>query len=70
MFEQLLYLVHFVSYRYVDQGKNPELYTEDCLKRTLNKNEEVKAKIDAYKVFSIYYDYCCIHIYCVQRKNK
>jgi len=39
-------------FQYVDQGKNPELYTEDCLKRTLSKNEEVKAKIEAYKSFS------------------
>eukprot|EP00112_Aurelia_sp_Birch-Aquarium-sp1_P006522 Seg1719.7 transcript_id=Seg1719.7/GoldUCD/mRNA.D3Y31 product="Mediator of RNA polymerase II transcription subunit 10" protein_id=Seg1719.7/GoldUCD/D3Y31 len=36
-------------FQYVDQGKNPELYTEDCLKRALNKNEEVKSKVDAYK---------------------
>lgn len=42
-----------VIFRYVDQGKNPELYTEDCLKRALNKNEEVKSKVDAYKVLNL-----------------
>ncbi|XP_065065326.1 mediator of RNA polymerase II transcription subunit 10-like [Rhopilema esculentum] len=38
-------------FQYVDQGKNPELYTEECFKRTVNKNEEVKSKVDAYKNF-------------------
>ncbi|KHN86453.1 Mediator of RNA polymerase II transcription subunit 10 [Toxocara canis] len=27
---------------YLDQGKNPQLYTKECLERTLNKNKEVK----------------------------
>ncbi|VDP17007.1 unnamed protein product, partial [Onchocerca flexuosa] len=26
---------------YLDQGKNPQLYTKECLERTLNKNKEV-----------------------------
>ena len=38
-------------FQYIDQGRNPLLYTKDCLKRTLIKNEEVNAKIEAYKHF-------------------
>ncbi|XP_033213118.1 mediator of RNA polymerase II transcription subunit 10 [Belonocnema kinseyi] len=34
---------------YIDQGKNPQLYTKDCLERALSKNEETKGKIDGYK---------------------
>uniref|UniRef100_A0A914ZWF9 Mediator of RNA polymerase II transcription subunit 10 n=1 Tax=Parascaris univalens TaxID=6257 RepID=A0A914ZWF9_PARUN len=26
---------------YLDEGKNPQLYTKECLERTLNKNKEV-----------------------------
>lgn len=28
---------------YLDEGKNPQLYTKECLERTLNKNKEVTA---------------------------
>eukprot|EP00794_Sanderia_malayensis_P018666 gene18666-20551_t len=38
-------------FQYVDAGKNPELYTKDCLERALVKNTEVKCKTDAYKKF-------------------
>lgn len=36
---------------YLDQGKNPQLYTKECLERTLNKNKEVNGKIEIYKKF-------------------
>jgi mediator of RNA polymerase II transcription subunit 10 len=36
---------------YVDQGKNPQLYTKEFLERTLNKNKEINGKIELYKKF-------------------
>lgn len=36
---------------YIDDGKNPLLYTRDCLMKTLKKNEEVKGKIVTLKTF-------------------
>lgn len=36
--------------RYIDQGRNPQLYTKECLERALAKNEQVKCKIDTMKV--------------------
>ena len=33
------------------QGKNPSLYTKDCLERALSKNEQVKGKIEVYHQF-------------------
>ncbi|MCP9262066.1 Mediator of RNA polymerase II transcription subunit 10 [Dirofilaria immitis] len=36
---------------YLDQGKNPQLYTRECLERTLNKNKEMNGKIEMYKKF-------------------
>ncbi|KAK3589316.1 hypothetical protein CHS0354_026973 [Potamilus streckersoni] len=36
---------------YIDQGKNPNLYTKDCLEKALAKNEQVKGKIDQLKKF-------------------
>ncbi|KAF7996748.1 hypothetical protein HCN44_002394 [Aphidius gifuensis] len=36
---------------YIDQGRNPQLYTKDCIEKALTKNEEVKGKIDAYRKF-------------------
>lgn len=36
---------------YIDDGKNPLLYTRDCLMKTLKKNEEVKGKIVTFKTF-------------------
>ncbi|XP_021338863.1 mediator of RNA polymerase II transcription subunit 10-like [Mizuhopecten yessoensis] len=36
---------------YIDQGKNPNLYTKDCLEKALAKNEQVKGKIDNLKKF-------------------
>jgi len=36
--------------RYIDEGKNPQLYTKDCMEKALAKNEAVKGKIDVLKV--------------------
>uniref|UniRef100_A0A7E4VF67 Mediator of RNA polymerase II transcription subunit 10 n=1 Tax=Panagrellus redivivus TaxID=6233 RepID=A0A7E4VF67_PANRE len=36
---------------YVDEGKNPQLYTKETLERTLAKNKEVNGKIELYKKF-------------------
>ncbi|KAI4471904.1 mediator of rna polymerase ii transcription subunit 10 [Holotrichia oblita] len=35
---------------YIDQGRNPQLYTKDCIEKALAKNEQVKGKIDAPKI--------------------
>lgn len=43
-----------VFYRYIDQGRNPQLYTKDCLEKALVKNEQVKGKIDSLKVMIFY----------------
>lgn len=42
-------LVPFEVFDYIDQGKNPQLYTKDCIEKALTKNEEVKGKIDAFR---------------------
>jgi len=39
-------------FNYIDQGKNPSLYTKDCVKNSLQKNEEGKGKIELFKQFS------------------
>uniref|UniRef100_A0A0A9WC54 Mediator of RNA polymerase II transcription subunit 10 n=1 Tax=Lygus hesperus TaxID=30085 RepID=A0A0A9WC54_LYGHE len=36
---------------YIDNGRNPHLYTKDCLDKALMKNEQVKGKIDSYRRF-------------------
>ena len=36
---------------YIDAGRNPQLYTKDCMEKAVSKNEEVKGKIDAYRMF-------------------
>jgi len=36
---------------YIDQGRNPQLYTRDCLEKAKLKNEEVKDKISALQQF-------------------
>lgn len=36
---------------YIDSGRNPQLYTKDCMEKAHSKNEEVKGKIDAYRMF-------------------
>ena len=46
-----------VSFRYIDQGKNPQLYTKDCMEKALAKNEAVKGKIDALRVTAFFSDF-------------
>ena len=38
-------------FEYIDAGKNPQLYTKDCIEKALSKNEAVKGKIDIYRKF-------------------
>lgn len=38
-------------FSYIDQGKNPQLYTKDCIEKALYKNEETKGKIDSLRKF-------------------
>ena len=37
------------SARYIDEGRNPQLYTKDCMEKALTKNELVKGKMDSYR---------------------
>lgn len=41
---------HIFIFSYIDQGRNPNLYTKDCLEKALAKNEQVKGKTDSLKV--------------------
>nr|XP_039271622.1 mediator of RNA polymerase II transcription subunit 10-like [Styela clava] len=36
---------------YIDDGKNPQLYTKHCIEKALTKNEDVKGKIEMYQKF-------------------
>ncbi|CAI5441647.1 unnamed protein product [Caenorhabditis angaria] len=36
---------------FLDEGKNPQLYSKEVLERTLQKNKEVNGKIEIYKKF-------------------
>ncbi|CAG7833922.1 unnamed protein product [Allacma fusca] len=36
---------------YIDDGRNPQLYTKDCMEKALSRNEAVRGKIDAYRRF-------------------
>lgn len=38
-------------FQYIDQGRNPQLYTKDCLQKVSQKKDEVESKVDAYKQF-------------------
>lgn len=38
-------------FEYIDQGRNPQLYTKDCMEKALTENEAVKGKIDGYRRF-------------------
>ncbi|MED6268828.1 Mediator of RNA polymerase II transcription subunit 10 [Characodon lateralis] len=38
-------------FEYIDQGRNPQLYTKECLERALARNEQVKGKIDTMMKF-------------------
>lgn len=37
--------------QYLDDGKNPQLYTKQCLDATLQRNKEVNGKLEIYKKF-------------------
>ena len=56
-----------LTYRHVDKGRNPELYTQRCLQESLEKCSDMKAKQKAYKVrvivlhaLVVYYILWCI----------
>lgn len=38
-------------FEYIDQGKNPQLYTKDCMEKAVVKNEQVKGKSETFKKF-------------------
>ncbi|XP_067932566.1 mediator of RNA polymerase II transcription subunit 10-like [Watersipora subatra] len=38
-------------FEYIDQGKNPQLYTKDSMEKALQKNEEVKGKSESLDRF-------------------
>ena len=38
-------------FEYIDSGRNPQLYTKDCMEKAVAKNEEVRGKIEAYRMF-------------------
>uniref|UniRef100_A0A8C2LGJ7 Mediator of RNA polymerase II transcription subunit 10 n=1 Tax=Cricetulus griseus TaxID=10029 RepID=A0A8C2LGJ7_CRIGR len=44
-------IVPLEVFGYVDQGRNPQLYTKECLERAPAKNEQIKGKIDTMKKF-------------------
>ena len=50
-------MIEFIS-SYIDQGRNPQLYTKDCMEKALAKNEQVKGKIDAYRVRELFHSKC------------
>jgi len=45
--------IPFEVFEYIDSGKNPQLYTKDCIEKSLYKNEAVKGKIELYKKFRL-----------------
>ena len=46
-----IFQVPLEVFDYIDSGRNPQLYTKDCMEKAHSKNEEVKGKIDAYRMF-------------------
>ncbi|XP_065827202.1 mediator of RNA polymerase II transcription subunit 10-like [Oscarella lobularis] len=36
---------------YIDMGKNPQLYTQQCLHKVTEKSSQVQQKVEAYKMF-------------------
>ncbi|XP_027799710.1 mediator of RNA polymerase II transcription subunit 10 isoform X2 [Marmota flaviventris] len=62
-------------FEYIDQGRNPQLYTKECLERALAKNEQVKGKIDTMKGGEVCLQHGCRHScgglsrYCVHGRN-
>ena len=47
----IIFQVPLEVFDYIDSGRNPQLYTKDCMEKAHSKNEEVKGKIDAYRMF-------------------
>jgi len=37
--------------QFVDTARNPQLYTKECMERTLNKNKQMNGKTELYKKF-------------------
>jgi len=37
---------------YIDGGRNPQLYTKDCMEKALSKNEQVNGSLQSYKSFN------------------
>ena len=48
----------FLTCRYVDEGRNPELFTRHQLERTLSDHIGIQKKVQAYKVNSLVMP-CC-----------
>ena len=48
---RIIFQVPLEVFDYIDSGRNPQLYTKDCMEKAHSKNEEVKGKIDAYRMF-------------------
>ena len=48
---RIIFQVPLEVFDYIDSGRNPQLYTKDCMEKARSKNEEVKGKIDAYRMF-------------------
>lgn len=42
--------LHYCFLRYIDSGQNPELFTRNQLKQTLEDHQAVQKKVQAYKV--------------------
>lgn len=38
-------------FNYIDNNKNPQLYTKDCIEKALGANEETRGKIDIFRKF-------------------
>lgn len=51
LFSFYLCFIFLFLERYIDDGKNPLLYTKDCLMKTLKKNEEIRGKIVTFNSF-------------------
>jgi len=39
-------------FEYIDGGKNPQLYTKDCMEKAMAKNEQVNGRIQNLKAFN------------------
>ena len=47
----IIFQVPLEVFDYIDSGRNPQLYTKDCMEKAHSKNEEIKGKIDTYRMF-------------------